>query len=49
MNLTVNLSGLRYEIYWTEWQPFCVRYKEHFLDFKYANGKSKFCTTPIEE
>jgi hypothetical protein len=26
----------------TEVRSFSIRYKEHFRDFKYANGKSKF-------
>jgi hypothetical protein len=41
-HLPINLTGLQYEIYWTDWQPFYIRYKEHFLDFKNVNGKSKF-------
>jgi hypothetical protein len=32
----------------TDWQAFHVKFQEHFRDFKYGNGKSKFSQRPLD-
>jgi hypothetical protein len=40
--LPTNMSRLQQKIYRLNRQTFHIRFQEHFRDFKYKNGKSKF-------
>jgi hypothetical protein len=37
------------EVYLTNRRPFCVRFNEHYRDYKYANNKSKFVQHVLNE
>ena len=42
MSIPIDLTIIQQKVYWSDWQTFPKIFQEHFRDYKYGNGKSKF-------